>query len=187
MSRIYVLQAPRLAVAAARMKADVNYVGLLDAETASWLEENHVFIRDMWEEGELTRKRLQRLYHRLFPGDFLLMDGTLPGPLQALASEYAVQAGARVVIGLKTETSTQGAVRQISGFTEILIHEPEATWTGTPQTVIPLKQGENLEAWTGAFALCLMNGLSPEASAGFCRRVAAFADLPWYDEVAYDH
>ena len=187
MSRIYVLQAPRLAVAAARMKADVNYLGLLDAGEAAWLEENHVFIREAWEEGELTRKRLQRLYHRLFPGDFLLLDGRMHCSLQTLAIEYATQLGARVIIGLKAETDPQGAVRQIGDATDILVHETGADWTGSPHTVIPLKKGENLEAWMGAFALCLMNGLTPEASETFCRRAAAAQiDLPWYDEIAYN-
>lgn len=184
MSRIYVLQAPMLAVAAARMKTDVNYIGMTDHEaTVKCLEENHVFMRDVWNEGSLTEKRLQRLYHRLFPGDFLLMDSALPHELMMKASSYARELGAQVVISLKA--SEAKIADPIGDAAEILVCEPGAEWSGTPGAAIQLKPEEHLEAWVGALALCLMNGLELERSTAFCRRAAAFAEPPWYDEVAY--
>jgi len=188
MSRIYVLQAPRMAVAAARMKADVNFLGAVDIETADWLSDNHVFIRESWETGEVSVKQLQRLYHRLFPGDLLVMDGSLPDELMRKAAGYARELEARVVIGLKSSgTSVEGAtVKDVGDLADILVHAPDARWTGNPGTIVPLEAADNLEAWVGAMALCLMNGLSLEQSRSFCKRAAGFKEeLPWYDEVAY--
>jgi len=181
MSRIYALQAPRLAAAAARMKADVNFLGAVGPETALWLEDNHVFPRDVWSDGSVTEKRLQRLYHRLFPGDWLFMDGTLPGHLASKASDYARDSGARVVIGLRAGTTAAA----IGDAADILVHEPGAAWTGNPGAIVKVGPGDNLEAWVGTLAICLMNGLDLERAEPLCRRAAAFSDLPWYDEIAY--
>jgi len=181
MSRIYALQAPRLAAAAARMKADVNFLGAVDPETARWLEDNHVFLRDVWNDGSVTEKRLQRLYHRLFPGDWLFLDGTLPDRLSSIASAYARESGARVVIGLQAGR----AETAIGDAADILVHEPGAAWTGNPGATMEVGPGDNLEAWVGTLAICLMNGLDLERSEPLCRRAASFPDLPWYDEIAY--
>lgn len=192
MSRIYVLQSPGIAVAAARMKADVNFLGAVDERTADWLSDNHVFLRETWAPGEVTVKQLQRLYHRLFPGDMLVMDGTLPDELMAKASTYARELGAKVVIGIQgtgisgSPSSEAEAVRAVGDLADILVHTPNARWSGNPGTIVSLESGDNLEAWVGAMALCLMNGLSLERSRSFCERAAAFkGELPWYDEVAY--
>jgi hypothetical protein len=182
MSRIYVLQSPRIAVAAARMKADVNFLGTIDAQTAEWLSDNHVFLRETWETGEVTVKQLQRLYHRLLPGDLLVMDGSLPDGLRKKASLYARELGARVVIGI----SESASVEDVGDLADILVHAPNVRLTGNPGIVVPLEAADNLEAWVGAMALCLMNGLSLEQSRSFCKRASAFEEeLPWYDEVAY--
>lgn len=192
MSRIYVLQAPGIAVAAARMKADVNFLGAVDERSADWLSDNHVFLRERWMPGEVSVKQLQRLYHRLFPGDMLVMDGSLPDELMAKAASYARELGAMVVIGLKgtgisgSPSSEADALMAVGDSADILVHTPNARWSGNPGTIVALESGDNLEAWVGAMALCLMNGLSLERSRSFCGRAAAFeGELPWYDEVAY--
>ncbi|QMV42661.1 1-phosphofructokinase family hexose kinase [Cohnella cholangitidis] len=190
MSRIYVLQSPRMAAAAARMKADVNFLGAVDVQTADWLSDNHVFLRETWETGAVTAKQLQRLYHRLFPGDWLVMDGSLPDGLRKKAGMYARELGARVVIGLsgngEAGSASSDDLIDVADGVDILVHAPNARWSGNPGTIVSLEAGDNLDAWVGAMALCLMNGLSLEQSRSFCQRAAAFEEeLPWYDEVAY--
>jgi|GEM_PF-2419380 len=197
MSRIYALQAPRLAAAAARMKADVNYLGTADDAEVIWLERSHVFVRDAWAEGPVTVRRLQCLYHRLFPGDWLLMDGSLPAALTAKASAYARERGARVVIGLKAgqsggETSGSAARGEATrsestpgDAADILVHEPGASWFDNPGAVVQIEPDENLDAWIGTLAISLMNGFDLERSKPLCRRAASLSDIPWYDEVAY--
>ncbi|WP_391574988.1 hypothetical protein [Cohnella sp.] len=187
MSRIYVLQSPRMAVAAARMKADVNFLGAVDDQTANWLSDNHVFLRDSWAQGGVTVKRLQRLYHRLFPGDLLIVDGSLPDELMMKAALYARELGARVVIGLKGAgiSSESNDAKDVGDLADILVHAPNAMWNGDPRAIVPLEAADNLEAWVGAMSLCLMNGLGLEQSWSFCKRAAASEELPWYDEVAY--
>jgi hypothetical protein len=181
MSRIYVLQSPRIAAAAARMKADVNFLGVVDATRAQWLKENHVFLRDVWHWGELTVRRLQRLHHRLFPGDLLFMDGSLAEPLIVKAAAYARERRTSVIICIaEGEVASPEICRQA----DFLVTRG-GTLQGEPGTLISLDTGENMEAWAGAMALCLMNGLSVERLHPFCKRAAAFAELPWYDEIAY--
>lgn len=191
-----------MAAAAAMMKADVNFLGAIDEQTGRWLEERHVFLRDAWETGDVTVRRLQRLYHRLFPGDLLILDGTLPDPLTVRAAAYARERGARVLIGLAatsrredaharkaraTDARTDEAAipKAVGDGADLLVFHASVSWSGQPREAIGLADGDNLEAWVGAMALCLMNGLDLERSREFCRRAAGFADLPWYDEVAY--
>lgn len=181
MSRTYVLQSPQIAAAAARMKADVNFIGVTDEATVQWLKENHVFIRDVWFEGELTVRRLQRLYHRLFPGDQLFVDGSLPESILLKAAAYAKERESRVVLILKEGQHASEALIQVADFF-VSTDENESM----KEQHLSLPAGMNIDAWAGAMALCLMNGLSITDFKEFCSRAAAFSHLPWYDEVAYD-
>ncbi len=98
MSRIYVLQEEKIAVAAARMKADVNYRGILDEKIKHQLIDNHVFIRDCWSAGEMHTRRLQLLYHQLMPGDTLFLTDELSIEQCKTAIRYAKERGVLTVL-----------------------------------------------------------------------------------------
>jgi hypothetical protein len=181
MSRIYVLQAPRLAVAAARMKADVNFLGAVDKMTLQWMENNHVFLRDVWQDGEVTVRRLQRLNHQLFPGNNLIMDMSLSEPLLLKAIAYAQERKARVILFVKDGEKVD---QNVSETVDLLINRGGEI-IGKPKEIIHLQPDDNAEAVVGAMALCVMNGLNTQQAESFFKRAAAFSDLPWYDEVAY--
>lgn len=181
MARTYVLQAPRIAVAAARMKADVNYIGVQDEETVAWLQANHVFVRDVWRDGHITVRRLQRLYHQLFPGDVLMMDGSLPENTMRKAISYAQAQGARIVVCLE---AGQTVADTIIPMTDVLICY-QAGFDPVADNIIVLDEALSSVAWAGALALCLMNGQNRERFEPFCYQAASMGELPWYDEVAY--
>ncbi|HZG54900.1 hypothetical protein [Paenibacillus sp.] len=182
MSRTFVLGAPLLAVAAARMKADVNYIGVADGGASSWMTANHVFLRDVWEDGELTTRRLQRLYHRLYPGSSLWTDASLDEETFLKAAAYARERRARVVLCV---CEGQTATPAMGDAADWLVAGPAGV-VGAPGQAVTLGAGESVASWAGAMALCLMNGLDLARMEPFCRRAAAFADEPpWYDEVAY--
>ncbi|TLS50911.1 hypothetical protein FE782_17850 [Paenibacillus antri] len=182
MSRTFVLGASRLAVAAARMKADVNYVGVADESASSWMTANHVFLRDVWLEGELTTRRLQRLYHRLYPGSSLWMDASLGEETFLRAASYARERRARVVLCV---CDGQTATPAMGDAADWLVARSGGAVGAPGQTVTPAA-GESVVSWAGAMALCLMNGLDLARMTPFCKRAAAFGEEPpWYDEVAY--
>ena len=181
MSRIYVLNAPRLAVAAGRMKTDVNFLGATDKLTVKWMEDNHVFILENWYDGKITEKRLQRLYHRIFPGDFLLMDFSLSKPFLVKALSYVKELEAKTVLytasGLLVEP-------EICTMTDFLV-DGGAHIIGKPANIIRFGTGEFAESSIGALMLCMMNGLSIKKAEVFFKKAARHPQLPWYDEIAY--
>ncbi|MCU6707719.1 hypothetical protein M6D81_03265 [Paenibacillus sp. J5C_2022] len=180
MARTYVLQSPEIAVAAARMKADANYIGAADCATVKWMRDNHVFIRDTWE-GELTDRRLQQLYHRLFPGDDLFIDGRLSGKQQLKAVAYAKEKGARITLCVQ-----EGHVVERDVYMAVdWIVSCGAQVNGGTDKVLLLRSDQYVYAAAGALALCLMHGLDASAAAGFYLKAADCKELPWYDEIAY--
>ncbi|MEF2246270.1 hypothetical protein [Paenibacillus sp. IITD108] len=197
MSRIYVLQAEDIAIAAARMKVDINYIGILDEKTKRKLEDNHVFIRDWWTEGELHTRRLQRLYHQLMPGDILFLSDDLPLEQRETAIRYAKERSALTVfLQLNGMDNTFNCAASLTNcFADIVIHykQDDERESNDIQTAankfaverIELAANENIIGLSGALALCLLNGLRGEKAAEFYRKAAKFKELPWYDEVAY--
>ena len=120
MPRNYVIQTPKLAVALGRMKVDVNFIGIIDRKTAGWLIDNHVFLSDIWEDGEITIHRIQRLYHRLFPNDQILFDMSLDNTLLLKAVTYAKELNACVILCVQTGEVVDAS---ICGFIDILINK----------------------------------------------------------------
>lgn len=182
MSRTYVLQSPGIAIASARMKADVNYIGIADQVLVSKLAHNHVFLCEAWEQGPITERRLQRLYHRLMPGDSLFMEANLPEPLLIKALRYAKEAGATTVLVYMRPDLNKYSI--VSSQADILI-VPESNENMAANRVITFREHEHAEALAGAFALALMNGLDEKQAEAFYRKAALSKELPWYDEVAY--
>lgn len=181
MSRIYVLQSPQLAVSAARMKADANYIGMLDKTTAAWLEENHVFIRDSWEHAKMNERRLQRLYHRLFPGDIFMTELHGEEELVVKALEYASELVAKKILCVRKDETASARVCELAD----MIISQEGTIQGNPSELIELGADENIDGAAGALAFCCMNELELKQSETFIRKAAALPGLPWYDEIAY--
>lgn len=191
MSRAYMLNAVETAIAAGRMKADANYVGFADCAMCERLVANHVFVREAWTEGELTVRRLQQLYHRLWPGDILFIASSIAVPLLEVATRYARERGAlTVLVEERQQPDYEYQLQRESAFElfDIVLLYGEGTASGgdaeSVQRII-FRPDEQATAYAGALALCLMNGQSLEAAEPFCRRAAGFAKLPWYDEVAY--
>jgi hypothetical protein len=164
------------------MKADVNYIGVADERASAWMAANHVFLRDVWPEGELTTRRLQRLYHRLYPGSSLWMDASLGEEAFLKAAAYARERRARVVLCV---CGGQAATPEMGDAADWLVAGPGGA-AGFPRNVVTLAAGESVASWAGAMALCLMNGLDAARMEPFCRRAAAYtSEPPWYDEIAY--
>ncbi|WMT39446.1 hypothetical protein RE628_18710 [Paenibacillus sp. D2_2] len=184
MSRIYILDDADIAIAAARMKADANFIGLAGEVVRRRLKDNHVFIQEAWEQGGLTIRRLQSLYHRLSEGDILFVHDQVPEALLHKAVSYAKERGTRVVF---VQHSMQEMTCDCCEWADIALLRTENSAVEKTESpaAIWLLPHEHAAAYAGALALCLMNRFVLDKADLFCRRASMHKELPWYDEIAY--
>lgn len=183
MSRTYILQSQQLAVAAARMKCDANYIGVVDSAAQEQdLRDNHVFIENLWREGSLTPYRLRCLVHQLKAGDVLLLDSLLSDETLVEVYSLAKRAQCVVIFAALTEKAIESEWARAAN----VVVEIGANFCFQAQqsrVIVPSELAAAAAA--GALALCQMNGLGLSQSEQFVSAAVLLKQLPWYDEVAY--
>lgn len=183
MSRTYILQSQQLAVAAARMKCDANFVGVVDdAAQEQYLHDNHVFIEKLWREGSLTPYRLRCLVHQLRAGDLLLFDHSLATETLTEAFSLAKRAQCLIIFAVLTDKAMDS---QWARAASITIGVGESFDFDAQQNRIIARSALAAAAAAGALALCQMNGLGLQQSEQLISKAERLGRIPWYDEVAY--
>lgn len=184
MSRVWVVQSKEIAVSIARMKKDANFIGIASEEEQQEMIDNHVFLREVWDEGGLSEKRIQRLYHNIFEGDIVICPSILGEDVINKIVKYSKENGALVVFCLYDELTLNSDITLDLDF---VIHYGQVR-TDDFSAHICLSCEESINKAIGTILMILSiskKAIIKDYNIQLIKKAESMKEIPWYDEIVY--
>ena len=181
MSRVWIVQSVDMAISIGRMKMDANYFGVATQSGLEKLVSNHVFTPEVWSEGELTMKRLQRLYHNLRQWDVVICPSSLSVEELERINRYAKERKAVTVLGVVTHDIDA----PVAGLYDLVVHSGQVDGAESKRE-LKLASREGVVNALGVIIMNLPQVLTnnlKDYNVDLISCAESMEAQPWYDEV----